>query len=155
MHEPLIKNRILPRRERIEKRKIDDLCVILSSYNNANFSRSLNAPYFFFSSSFPLETVYIYRYDGCKQSYTLQRDSRRSRPLIRKVEKGSRSYVTRVFISWKNRNNTIIRIINIFLYGIFCFHRVENPDSNTSMNLNSWKNLKHNIFLIKFQTSDL
>lgn len=87
MHEPLIKNRILPGRERIEKKKIDYLCTILSFSNNANFYRSLNVQHFFFSSSSPLETAYIYRYDDRKQSCTLQRDSRRSRTLIGEVEK--------------------------------------------------------------------
>jgi len=51
MHEPLIKNRILPGRERIGKRRIDDICTILSPCNNANFCRSSNVQRFFSSSS--------------------------------------------------------------------------------------------------------
>lgn len=83
MHEPLIKNYILPGAHfnGSKKEGSTDACTTLSSCNNENFC-SLNMCFFFLFSPWN----YKHRYGG-EQSCTLQRDSRQSRTLIGKVEK--------------------------------------------------------------------
>lgn len=62
----------------------------------------------------PFEIVYTYRYGDRKQRTKLQRDSRRSRTLIGKVEKVVAIIQYYVFISKEDRNDARIRIVNTF-----------------------------------------
>lgn len=90
----------------------------------------------------PFEIVYTYRYGDRKQRTKLQRDSRRSRTLIGKVEKVVAIIQYYVLLYQE-------KIVMMQGYGLLILSDTEYSvstasnlinDSNISTNLNSWKN---------------
>lgn len=141
MHESLIKNRILPGRERIEKRR----STIFAPYYWLVIMRIFAVPRTYNASSFlspPFKIVYTYQYDDRKQRTKLQRDSRRSRTLIGKVEKVVDAIIQYYMLLYQEE------ILIMQGYGLLILSDTEYSvstasnlnDSNILTNLNSWKN---------------